>query len=189
MRHKQETALILAYLCLMIIVVKAHFFFAPPASPTPVFVTSPSPEELQKDVASKIASKLFARDVANTKRVFNPYKGCHSSDLAVIITRSAHQYHVPGRIVAAVIVAESACKPQAVAHHWDMGLMQINTRIWRPHGNLLDPQLNISVGTRILAGYIHRYGLREGLHHYNGMGDPTTTYSDKIFAIAGWRTQ
>lgn len=44
-------------------------------------------------------------------------------------------------------------------------------------------------GSKILAGYVRRYGLREGLHAYNGFGDPTSAYPDKVLLVAGYRIQ
>jgi hypothetical protein len=43
------------------------------------------------------------------------------------------------------------------------------------------------VGASILASYVHRYGLKEGLHRYNGLGNPSSEYSDKVLIVAGIR--
>jgi hypothetical protein len=47
----------------------------------------------------------------------------------------------------------------------------------------------VRAGSKILAGYVRRYGLREGLHAYNGFRDPTSAYSDKVLLVAGYRIQ
>ena len=67
-----------------------------------------------------------------------------------------------------------------------VGPTQVNWRVWRqyPRQQLLDTDTNVRAGSKILAGYVRRYGLREGLHAYNGFGDPTSAYPDKVLLVA-----
>ena len=61
--------------------------------------------------------------------------------------------------------------------------MQVNARVWHENTeSLKDPDYNIQVGTRVLGSYVHRYGLREGLHRYNGMGRGCSTCDEQYVA-------
>ena len=79
----------------------------------------------------------------------------------------------------------------AVSSKDAVGPTQVNWRVWRQYTRqqLLDPETNVRAGSKILAGYVRRYGLREGLHAYNGFGDPTSAYADKVLLVAGYRIQ
>ena len=68
-----------------------------------------------------------------------------------------------------------------------VGLVQINPRVWRYSRRALqDPFTNLQIGTRILAAYIRAHGLKlkEGLHRYNGLGDPSEDYSERVLQAA-----
>lgn len=88
------------------------------------------------------------------------------------------------RIVAGTIMAESSCQPSVVSSRGAIGLMQINERVWKTGRNLKDPRVNVEVGSRILGGYIHAYGVREGLHRYNGLGDSSDDYATRVLTFA-----
>lgn len=114
--------------------------------------------------------------------------GC-GNDYAALTARAAVDYGVPARILAATMVGESTCDPTKISSTGDVGLMQVNARIHRYSvKQLLDPVFNMKVGGRFLASCIHRFGLVEGLHHYNGLGNPTNEYANHIMRIAGYAT-
>jgi hypothetical protein len=50
---------------------------------------------------------------------------------------------------------------------------------------LKNPNRNLEIGASILASYVRRYGLKEGLHAYNGFGNRTDEYSTKVLTAAG----
>lgn len=108
--------------------------------------------------------------------------------LPTLVAQAAHQYGVPARLVAAIVVVESSCRNEAVSETGAVGLMQVIPRI---HGTtrkrLLDPGYNVRMGTSIISASIHRYGLREGIKNYYGSADDAVNelYADKIYAV--WR--
>jgi len=76
----------------------------------------------------------------------------------------------------------------AISATGDVGLAQINAKIHHlTVPALQDPTFNLQKGAMILAAFVHKFGLREGLHHYNGMGNPTDSYARSIFQRAGVR--
>lgn len=101
--------------------------------------------------------------------------------------RNAEKVRLPIWLVAAEVVVESNCNPNAVSEKDAIGLMQI-TPIWRvPRKELLDPEININAGTAILAAYVHKYGLKSGIKHYNGSGEQAEQYARKVLKIGGLR--
>ena len=45
----------------------------------------------------------------------------------------------------------------------------------------------MEVGTEILAENIQKYGLRDGIRHYNGSGPDAELYALKVMQLAGAR--
>lgn len=94
-------------------------------------------------------------------------------------------------LVLAVIGVESSFNPSAESHRGAKGLMQIIPRYHlaklSEHGGealVLEPLVNITVGTRILVEYIERRGgLEPGLQLYNGAArDDSARYARKVIA-------
>jgi soluble lytic murein transglycosylase-like protein len=94
-------------------------------------------------------------------------------------------------LILAVISIESRYNPVAESTMGAKGLMQIIPKYHleklSDHGGeqaLLDPQVNIRVGTRILREYQRRLGDTEAaLQMYGGAFDePTSQYADKVLA-------
>ena len=110
--------------------------------------------------------------------------GC-SSKYATIAGRAAVDSHLSARMVAALVFVESSCRAEVVSKKGAVGLVQVNPRVWRYSRRALqDPYTNLQIGTRILADYIRAHGLREGLHRYNGLGDPSDDYSERVLQAA-----
>ena len=104
---------------------------------------------------------------------------------ATLVGAAAVDNHLPARVVAAVVFVESSCNPSAVSSEGAVGLMQVSPKLYRQNrARLHDPEYNIRLGTKILAGYVHTYGLREGLHRYNGLGAGGELYSPRVLAVA-----
>lgn len=104
----------------------------------------------------------------------NQWQPAGNVPYADIINRYAKQHEVSGRLVAAVIEAESSFQPQAVSWAGAYGLMQIIPGTWkqvnkeaavcrgRHEGDCtvkcyLDPDLNIHIGTVYLSQLVKRY--------------------------------
>lgn len=142
---------------------------------TPEIVTALCKREHRR--AEYLAAERTARRVL----VAN---GC-SSKYAAITGQAAVESHLSARMVAALVFVESSCRANAISKKGAVGLVQVNPRVWRYSRRALqDPYTNLQVGTRILAGYIRVHGVREGLHRYNGLGDPNENYSARVLQAA-----
>jgi soluble lytic murein transglycosylase-like protein len=100
-------------------------------------------------------------------------------------------YSVDPVLVLAVMAIESRYNPVAESFMGAMGLMQVIPKFHLEklshHGGedaLLDPEVNILVGTQILREYYRRLGdLESSLQMYGGaLDDPTSQYSAKVLA-------
>ena len=153
------------------------------ADPAPVeTAAAPDPSEQaleeQRAVAEFIARRYRVAEAASTTYVSSAY-------------RSGLAYSVDPLLILAVMAIESSYNPEAESHRGARGLMQIIPR-WHPeklaeHGGesaLLDPEVNIQVGARILRDYMARAGeMQAALQMYNGARDePTARYAGKVLA-------
>jgi soluble lytic murein transglycosylase-like protein len=89
------------------------------------------------------------------------------------------------------MAVESSYNPVAESSVGAMGLMQVLPKFHQEklteHGGteaLLDPQVNIEVGTQILREYLKRFGDPEtALQMYAGaLDEPTSQYASKVFS-------
>ena len=109
------------------------------------------------------------------------------TDHVDLIAEAAVEKNISPRILAAVVFAESSNRSGIISKTGCVGLMQVSAKTWHYTRNeLQDPAKNLQAGTNILVHYIHLYGLKKGLHAYNGFGNPTDEYSNHIFQIAGY---
>jgi soluble lytic murein transglycosylase-like protein len=116
-----------------------------------------------------------------------------------IITEYSGKRDLPPDLVAAVILQESGGNPAAFSHSGAVGLMQVMPSdgpasafmcangpcfASRPRQDeLLDPEFNVSYGTRMLAGLVRKHGsLREALKSYGPL-DGGYYYADKVLGI------
>src|SRR5438105_375588 len=105
--------------------------------------------------------------------------------------RAGAQYSVDPLLILAVMAVESRYNPVAESGVGAKGLMQIIPRFHleklADHGGepaLLEPEVNIQVGARILREYQRRFRDTEAaLQMYAGAFDePTTQYANKVLA-------
>lgn len=151
--------------------------------PTPLDTTaapdlSAQAREEQRAVAGFIARRYRVAGTASSTYVSSAY-------------RSGLAYSVDPLLILAVMAIESSYNPEAESHMGARGLMQIIPR-WHmeklaEHGGegaLLDPEVNIQVGARILREYMARAGeMQAALQMYNGARDePTARYAGKVLA-------
>ena len=163
--------------------------FSAGVAPKPLYVRAYSPDDIRAEFAREQKQKEYERVEHVARKLFSSY-GCQG-DLAPAAARSAVDLNLNIRVLTAVIFVESSCRMKAVSSKDAVGPTQVNWRVWRQYTRqqLLDPETNVRAGSKILAGYVRRYGLREGLHAYNGFGDPTSAYADKVLLVAGYRTK
>jgi soluble lytic murein transglycosylase-like protein len=134
----------------------------PGPSPAAISATPLDPRQMAYGVATASAARVL---VAN---------GCRDT-YAPQAGRAAVDAGIEANIVAGVIVVESSCQPLAESPAGAIGLMQISPRTWKhSRRELLDPETNIRIGTKILVDYVRPHGLREGLRRYNGLGTDCT---------------
>jgi soluble lytic murein transglycosylase-like protein len=103
---------------------------------------------------------------------------------------SAARHRVDPLLVLAVAAIESGFNPFAESAFGALGLMQVIPRFHMEKVGadgvvaLLDPAVNIDVGTRILAEYLGRAGkVDAALQIYGGASeDPTSSYSGRVLA-------
>ncbi|MFN8007460.1 MAG: lytic transglycosylase domain-containing protein [Terriglobia bacterium] len=106
------------------------------------------------------------------------------------IVRIATSKKLDPRLVASVIVVESRGNPTAISASKAVGLMQIHVPTWATtidftEKNPFDPEVNIEIGSTILANYIsHSKDLESALFAYVGAEDPSNSqYVSKVLEI------
>ena len=105
--------------------------------------------------------------------------------------RAGEQYSVDPLLILAVVAVESRYNPVAESGVGAKGLMQVIPKYHldklTDHGGehaLLEPEVNIQVGTQILREYQRRFRDTEtALQAYAGaFEEPTSQYANKVFA-------
>lgn len=154
-----------------------------PAAPEPISVKLPTEASIKEAVKREQNEKVFKKAIASVRLV---YRRNHVRDTYSELTaRAALDLGISPRLLAGLVVVESHGNPNAKDGLGSIGLTQVNSKVWG-RKNLRDPETNLRVGSRILANYIHRFGLVEGLHHYNGYSDVHEhVYVNKVLTAAG----
>jgi soluble lytic murein transglycosylase-like protein len=171
---------------IFIIAVALGWHFAEPVPPSPLSFAPLSMEQIQKGIAYDQKEKEYTRATIAARLVYR-HNGCKAT-YAEATGRAAIDAGVSARLLAAVVFVESSCNPKAVSGRASVGLCQINPLVWgHSRAELTNPERNLRIGASILSSYTHKYGLVEGLHHYNGLGNPDNTYADKVLSVARMR--
>jgi soluble lytic murein transglycosylase-like protein len=136
------------------------------------------PEREQRVVTEFIAKRYRVSEMALAGYVAAAY-------------RAGEQHSVDPLLVLAVMAIESRYNPVAESTMGARGLMQVIPKYHleklMDHGGehaLLDPEVNILVGTQILREYYRRFrDMETALQMYAGAFDePTSQYANKVFA-------
>ena len=103
--------------------------------------------------------------------------------------RAGAEHRVDPLLILAVVAIESRFNPLAESVFGAKGLMQIMPKYHKDklsgHGDgaLLEPEVNIQVGTQILREYLRRSGETESaLQMYVGSGSEDVLYPEKVLA-------
>jgi hypothetical protein len=113
------------------------------------------------------------------------------SDFVGVAYHAGKELDVEPVLILAVMAIESRFNPVAQSSMGAKGLMQVIPRFHLEklleHGGeqaLLDPYVNIYVGTQILREYMRRFGdVETALQKYVGaLDDPNSGYANKVFA-------
>jgi len=159
--------------------------YAPISAPNPVSEFPMTETQIKEGYKIEQNSKALRRATISAR---NTYKrlGC-KADYAEATGRAAIDFGLSPRLLAALVFVESSCNPNAKDGLGSIGLTQVNSKVWMHNKELLrNPEANIRIGARILSGYVNRYGLVEGLHHYNGYSDVHEhVYVNKVLTAAG----
>jgi soluble lytic murein transglycosylase-like protein len=143
---------------------------------TTVAAAEENPE--QRALAEFIAKRYRVAEEAITGIVSSAY-------------RAGAQHRVDPLLILAVVAVESRFNPVAESVFGAKGLMQVLPKYHREklsgHGGetaLLEPEVNIQVGTQILREYLRRSGETEGaLQMYLGGADESASlYTGKVLA-------
>ena len=102
--------------------------------------------------------------------------------------RFGNERSIDPLLIVAVIAVESSFNPKARSPMGAHGLMQVIPRyhmdkLPKGHGKkaLMNPIINVKVGTQILDEYISRHGsVVAGLQSYNGSSDRKHRYAKKV---------
>jgi soluble lytic murein transglycosylase-like protein len=158
--------------------------YGKPDAPKPISVRILTEKDIKEGFKHDQKRKQIQRSIKAAEIVYRR-NGCHPT-YAEATGRIAIEYNIPARLLAAVVFVESSCNPNAVSDRYSVGLLQINPKYHHySRAELKDPQRNLEIGASILAKYIRLFGLVEGLHAYNGFGNPTAEYSTKVLTAAG----
>jgi soluble lytic murein transglycosylase-like protein len=155
-----------------------------PNAPEPISVSNPTEASIKEEVRIEKQEKAIRRAAAAARMVYHK-NGCGDrfSDLT---GRTAYEFGLSPRLLAAVVFVESSCKAGAVSGRNSIGLMQVNPKVWGHQKELKDPEKNLKLGASILASYVHKFGVVEGLHHYNGYSSVHEhVYVKKVLDAAG----
>ena len=155
--------------------------FFEPGKALPVAITAPAEtvlEREQRNLTEFIAKRYRVSETAVASYVASAY-------------RAGEQHSVDPILILAIMAVESRYNPVAESTVGAKGLMQVLPKYHLDklldHGGeeaLLEPDVNIQVGTQILREYQRRFRDTEtALQVYNGAFDePSAAYAAKVFA-------
>lgn len=148
------------------------------AAPVPAADRQATPSRDQQVLAAFIARRYRVAEAASHEYVATAY-------------RVGREYSVDPLLILAVMAIESGYNPVAESSVGAKGLMQVIPR-YHPeklieHDSedaLLDPEVNIRVGTWVLHEYLRRMGdVERALLKYAGaLSEPTSRYAIKVLA-------
>ncbi len=143
--------------------------------------------------ARAVETPLEREQRAVTEYIAKRYRVADSAVAGFVAAayRAGEQYSVDPLLILAVMAVESRYNPVAESTVGAKGLMQVIPKFHleklMDHGGehaLLEPEVNIQVGARILREYQRRFGDTEtALQMYGGAFDePTAQYAAKVLA-------
>jgi hypothetical protein len=148
-------------------------------------------------LANYITEEQYRQEgiVRSTLKRFLNIKAEGISRLTKIIVRHSLEKKLDPKLVASIIVVESRGNPLAISGAKAVGIMQIHVPTWAEiidftEKNPFDPDVNIDIGTSILADYLKRYkDLESALIAYEGSHDPAECeYPSKVMEVFRYRS-
>ena len=145
-------------------------------SPRPISIRMPTEQSIQEGIKLEQKHNDYNRAIRIARQTYRR-NGCNG-DFADATGRVAVDLRISPRVLSALVFVESSCNPNAISGQKSVGLTQVNPLVWNyTRAELRDPERNLRIGATILSAYVHKFGLVEGLHHYNGLGNPTNSYA------------
>jgi len=150
----------------------------PSAAVVVVSEAQPAPTRDQRVLAEAISRRYRVAEAASQEYVATAY-------------RVGREYAIDPLLILAVMAIESRYNPVAESSMGAKGLMQVIPRfhpekLIEQGGDdaLLDPEVNIRVGTWVLHDYLRHLGdLEAALQKYAGaLDEPTSQYAGKVLA-------
>lgn len=167
----------------------------PPPLPEAAFaVTNPQPATIIDTAAEQSAvAEEHPEQRALTEFIAKRYRVAEQAITGIVSSayRAGAEHRVDPLLILAVVAVESRFNPVAESVFGAKGLMQVLPKYHREklsqHGGetaLLEPDVNIRVGTQILREYLRRSGETEGaLQMYLGGADEAASlYTGKVLA-------
>jgi hypothetical protein len=180
----KNTVIAAALICAILMLGLQYGILDAPGTPEPISVNLPTEASIKEEVRIEQQQRAIKRAVASARMVYRK-NGCRDT-YSDITGRTAYEYGLSARLLAALVFVESGCRANAISGKNSVGLLQVNPRVWGHSNALRDPNRNLQIGASILSGYVHKYGLVEGLHHFNGYSDVHEhIYVNKVLTAAG----
>ena len=174
----------LAMMALTLLTLIGFMKYRSPEAPRPISIQAPTEHSITGGLKNEQREKEYARAAVIAQRVYHR-NGCRGT-FAQATGQVAIETGISPRILAALVFIESSCNPNAVSGKRSVGLTQVNPLVWNySQAELWDPERNLRIGATILSAYVRKFGLVGGLHHYNGLGNPTDDYANKVLTAAG----
>ncbi|MDH4093641.1 MAG: transglycosylase SLT domain-containing protein [Betaproteobacteria bacterium] len=162
------------------------------ASPAAAVLTAERVEPVRVSSA-EAAPAVTGEQLAIAEFIGRRYRVADSASEAFVAAafRAGREFSVDPLLILAVMAIESRYNPVAESSMGAMGLMQIIPRFHpeklADHGGeaaLLEPEINIRVGTWVLHEYMRRFGDVEAalLKYAGALDDPASQYADKVLA-------
>jgi soluble lytic murein transglycosylase-like protein len=168
------------------------------AAPAPLLLTTAATDTSGATSAAKLKSAVSSD--AATHRLLAEFLAQRHRASREAIERfvrlaymAGHSTRIDPLLIVAVMAVESNFNPLAESVMGAKGLMQIiphyhEDKLRAPHGgqaNVLDPEVNIVAGAKVLREYAARTGgdLPAALGLYGGVGpDPSNSYTSRVMA-------
>jgi soluble lytic murein transglycosylase-like protein len=172
--------------------VRDSIFQAPPISPVASAVVQPHQPTLLSTAVEPAAEEQNPEQRALAEFIAKRYRVAEEAITSIVSTayRAGAEHRVDPLLILAVVAIESRFNPLAESVFGAKGLMQIMPKYHQDklsgHGGdtaLLEPEINIQVGTQILREYLRRSGETESaLQMYVGIGSEDVLYPVKVLA-------
>jgi len=155
--------------------------------PRPISIRMPTEQSIQEGIKLEQKYNDYNRAIRIARQTYRR-NGCNG-DFADATGRISIDLGVSPRVLSALVFVESSCNPNAISGRKSVGLTQVNPLVWGySRAELRDPERNLRIGATILSAYVRKFGLVEGLHHYNGLGNVSNSYAEKVLTAAGLKS-